>query len=46
MTLRVALEGFAMDLSHNGLGDDEHGKVMTNLYLDSIKKIRVPLYQK
>lgn len=39
MTMRVALENFAMDLTE-GLGDDEHGKLMTGLYRARIAEIR------
>lgn len=45
MTLRVALNMFQMDLKYNGLGDDEHGKAMTEAYTRNIismhKKIRM-----
>lgn len=40
MTIRVALESFAIDLTAKGLGDDEHGKKMTAGYLASIDRIR------
>lgn len=40
MTIRVAIENFAMDLADTGLGDDEHGKTMTVLYLERISEIR------
>jgi len=40
MTVRVALEGFAVDLVANGLGSDENGKRMTAGYLDAIGRIR------
>ena len=39
MTIRVALQNFAMDLQANGLGNDETGKSMTNNYLNSIREI-------
>jgi hypothetical protein len=45
MTLRVALEGFALNLKEEGLGDDEHGKEMTKLYLDRVSEIRKVLYK-
>jgi hypothetical protein len=41
MTLRVALESFAASLS-DGLGDDEHGRVMTVAYQSAIDR-RSPL---
>lgn len=40
MTVRVALENFAIDLQNNGLGDDEHGQRMTRHYLTAIQAIR------
>ena len=40
MTIRVAIESFASDLSENGLGDDETGKQTTKGYLNRIKEIR------
>ncbi len=39
MTVRVALRSFAMDLSINGLGDDNHGKTMCASYLARIAEI-------
>jgi len=44
MTLRVALESFAMSLCSDDIGDDEHGQVMKKLYMQSVERIRVPLY--
>lgn len=44
MTVRVALEHFASELSENGLGDDPHGLKMTSLYLENIRRIRRYLY--
>jgi hypothetical protein len=40
MTVRCALENFAMELQTNGLGDDMHGKAMTAGYLSAIYEIR------
>lgn len=40
MTLRVALEQYAMTLGMEGLGDDEHGRAMVAAYLDRIGEIR------
>jgi len=40
MTIRVALESFAMELSENGLGDDAHGERMVELYLARINEMR------
>jgi len=44
MTLRVALEGFASDLSHNGLGEDDLGMEMVKLYRARISEIRSLMY--
>lgn len=40
MTVRVALESFAMDLHETGLGTDSHGLTMTKNYLAAIDSIR------
>lgn len=40
LTIRVAIESFAADLIENGLGDDEHGKIMKEHYLNRIEDIR------
>jgi hypothetical protein len=40
MTLRVALENFAIDLAKDGLGDDAHGLAMRDGYLTCIRAIR------
>lgn len=45
MTLRVAINSFAMDLRHDGLGDDAHGKRMTELYLERIKEINAIIFK-
>jgi hypothetical protein len=39
MTIRVALNSFAMDLAENGLGDDDHGKTMVKLYTQNASEI-------
>jgi hypothetical protein len=44
MTVRVAIEHFALWLATEGCGDDEHGKRMNAAYLERIREIRVPLY--
>lgn len=36
MTIRVALQNFALDLHASGLGRDETGKVMADAYLTCI----------
>lgn len=46
MTVRVAIESFASDLNHNGLGDDELGVDMTKGYLANIAKIRELIFKK
>jgi hypothetical protein len=40
MTVRVAIEAMARDLVESGLGDDEHGKIMTEGYLARIDELR------
>lgn len=45
MTMRVALEHFAGYLNEEGLGDDKHGKTMTNGYQARIYEIRRVLYK-
>jgi len=35
MTVRVALESFAIDLRDHGLGNDEHGRHMTQAALET-----------
>lgn len=40
MTVRVAIESFAMSLKSDGLGDDAHGKEMVKLYGRRINDIR------
>ena len=40
MTIRVAIEAFASELVSEGLGDDEHGKRMVDLYVLRINEIR------
>jgi hypothetical protein len=39
MTIHAALVGFSQDLRANGLGEDEHGKTMTRLYLKNIQSL-------
>lgn len=46
MTIRVALEGFSMDLKDaDSLGSDAHGKEMRALYFERIEEIRKFLYR-
>jgi hypothetical protein len=40
MTIRCALNTFGASLVEDGLGDDEHGRAMTEGYLARIKEIR------
>lgn len=40
MTVRIALEAFWIDLISDGLGEDEHGKTMTQAYINRIREIR------
>ena len=44
MTIRVACESFIFSLLKDGLGDDEHGREMTKLYLDRLYEIREMIY--
>ena len=44
MTLRVALESFALDVQGDGLGKDAHGRKMAALYRDRIREIREAMY--
>ena len=44
MTVRVAIESFAMSLKTDGLGDDAHGKNMVALYRDRISEMRRFIY--
>ncbi len=44
MTIRVALESFNIDLINDGLGDDSHGRKMTEIYQERINEIRAYLY--
>jgi hypothetical protein len=46
MTIRVAIEGLALDLHEDGLGEDKHGKTMTKLYQDQINEIRSLIFKK
>ncbi len=43
MTVRVALSSFASSLREDGLGDDEHGRKMTSLYLESVASINAKM---
>ena len=46
MTIRVALEGFASQMSEpHVLGEDEHGITMAKLYHQSVDSIRPALYK-
>lgn len=40
MTIRVAIESFAIDIDATGLGEDDHGQRMTEAYLARIREIR------
>jgi len=44
MTVRVAVESLSMSLVHEGLGEDEMGKKLTEGYLGSIRQIRTKMY--
>ena len=38
-TLRVAISSFIVDLKNEGLGDDDHGKKITALYIERAQEI-------
>lgn len=44
MTIHAAIESFATDLRRDGLGNDEHGKFMTDAYLARVPGIRYGLF--
>lgn len=46
MTIRVAIEGFAMYLTEEGLGEDEGGKKLAAAYLNNINSMRKYIYRK
>ena len=46
MTMRVALESFVSDILVNGIGEDEHGRRMTEAYTNCVLSIRELIYQK
>jgi hypothetical protein len=46
MTIRVAVESMAMSLHHDGLGDDDLGKLMVSGYLGAIEAIRRAMYNR
>jgi hypothetical protein len=46
MTFRVAIESFAQNLHNEGLGDDDHGKAITQGYLANIDSIRNKMFKK
>jgi hypothetical protein len=46
MTVRVALESFAITLATEGLGADEHGRLMVAAYEAQIREIRAMMYPK
>lgn len=44
MTVRCAVANFAMVLTDEGLGDDEHGKKMTAGYLARLNEIQAMIF--
>ena len=40
MTMRVALESYALEMQTTGLGEHEHGRRMSQAYLARIREIR------
>lgn len=45
MAMRVALSSFTMRLTEDGLGDDEHGKTMTENYIHHCNAVAAMLIQ-
>jgi hypothetical protein len=45
MALRVAVENFTFELMDRGLGNDEHGKRLTQNYLDRLDEIRELIFE-
>ena len=39
MAVRVAVTAFILDMEENGLGDDEHGTKMAQLYIDRLREV-------
>ncbi len=39
MTVRVAINSFVSDIQENGLGEDEHGKAMSEGYIRNGKTV-------
>ena len=46
MTVRVALEAYAMQLSTDGLGEDPTGKDITQNYLNRIDEVRRMIFNR
>jgi hypothetical protein len=46
MTVRVALESFALSLAIDGLGDDEGGKHLVEGYTRQIQSIRTMMHRR
>lgn len=44
MTLRVAVESYHMVMLSEGLGDDKHGKLMTESYAENCKSILTEIH--
>jgi hypothetical protein len=40
MAVRVACEAFLSQMREEGLGDDEHGKLMAELYAERLLEVR------
>ena len=43
MTVRVAIGSFILSLQEEGLGDDPHGKFMTDAYMDRCRDIYIKM---
>jgi hypothetical protein len=39
MTVRVAIAALIINIQSDGLGDDEHGKIMATAYIDRAREV-------
>lgn len=46
MAVRVAVESFVMELRGEGLGEDETGKELTRLYLQSLDRVLARVHRR
>lgn len=45
MAIRVALSSYLMQMESEGLGDDEHGKTMSELYAKNCKSVLKAIHE-